>query len=224
MAAQPLADWYPDPKDTLKERWWDGNKWTENIRDLKSDTPPMFTTTTSPVKPTTSTQSSGFMDSFLKLPKWIKILAAIPIGFLVLTPIAAISADLATGLFLVLLLAVVIMLVKPLVVTERTQNMGIDESPSAAATSNNGVGRVKKGKQVKETKCTCKSCGKIWHYGKQEQFENANAAMSNAGKSMMCCGGCAPAILIPDKKVVKLDRCPNCGSKAITTERVVHYV
>ena len=80
------------------------------------------------------------------------------------------------------------------------------------------------GKAISETRCTCTACGKVWHYGKLEVTENVGAAMSNVGKSMMCCGGCWPALFIPNKKVVALDKCPNCGSKAVLKEKVTHHV
>jgi len=48
--------------------------------------------------------------------------------------------------------------------------------------------------------------------------------MQNLGKSMMCCGGCLPAVLIPDKKVIDLNKCPKCGSKVIKKEEVIHEV
>lgn len=89
-------------------------------------------------------------------------------------------------------------------------------------------------KKIKETKCTCKACGKVWFYGKEEAFKNfgeklesAGNSMSNAGKDMMCCSGCLPAAFIPnkqEKEVKDLNKCPECGSKAITKEVVVHDV
>ncbi len=89
-------------------------------------------------------------------------------------------------------------------------------------------------KQIKETKCTCNACGKVWYYGKEEAFQNFGdkmesfgSSMSNTGKDMMCCGGCLPAIFIPEKQVkdVKdLNRCPECSSKAVTKEVVVHDI
>jgi len=79
-------------------------------------------------------------------------------------------------------------------------------------------------KEISETKCTCSACGNVWYYGKQEDLENRANAMSNLGKSMMCCGGCLPALLIPDKKLVDLSKCPKCGSKAITKEEIIHRV
>ena len=79
-------------------------------------------------------------------------------------------------------------------------------------------------KQIRETKCTCSACGNIWFYGKEEALEQTGAAMSNLGKSMMCCGGCLPAVLVPDKKVVDLTKCPKCGSKAVKKEQVIHEV
>lgn len=79
-------------------------------------------------------------------------------------------------------------------------------------------------KTITETRCTCNSCGKVWHYGKQEQIQNVGNAMSNVGKSMSCCTGCLPAVFIPDKKVVNLNKCPECGSKNIRKEQIVHAV
>jgi predicted nucleic-acid-binding Zn-ribbon protein len=88
--------------------------------------------------------------------------------------------------------------------------------------------------EIREMKCTCQACGNIWYYGKQEieqnrlaETHNAGAALSNCGKSMMCCGGCAPALFIPDasRRAVKdLDKCPKCGSAALVKEVVVHRV
>ena len=79
-------------------------------------------------------------------------------------------------------------------------------------------------KTVKETKSTCKACGNTWYYGKKEMADEASAALHNAGKSMMCCTGCLPALLISDKKVVELNKCPKCGSKAVTSETVSHEI
>jgi hypothetical protein len=79
-------------------------------------------------------------------------------------------------------------------------------------------------KTITETRCTCAACGNVWHYGKADVLQNVGNAMQNAGTSMMCCTGCAPAILVPDKKVVDLNKCPKCGSTAVTKETVEHEV
>ena len=79
-------------------------------------------------------------------------------------------------------------------------------------------------KQIKETKATCQACGNVWFYGKQDQIEQTGKTMQNCGKSMMCCSGCAPAVLIPNQKSVDLNKCPKCGSKAIKKEVVTHNV
>jgi predicted RNA-binding Zn-ribbon protein involved in translation (DUF1610 family) len=85
-----------------------------------------------------------------------------------------------------------------------------------------GGGSTKK--KIAETKNTCTACGNIWFYGKQEVTEAKTAALGNLSKSMMCCGGCLPALLIKDKTVPDLNKCPKCGSRAITREEVVHEV
>jgi hypothetical protein len=83
---------------------------------------------------------------------------------------------------------------------------------------------IKQGKIIKETKCYCSACGNLWYFGKQDELESAGNAMSNVGKEMMCCTGCVPAAFLPDKKVIHLDKCPKCGSSAITKEIVTHVV
>lgn len=80
------------------------------------------------------------------------------------------------------------------------------------------------GKTIQETKCTCQACGNVWFYGKQDVTQNSANAMGNLGKSMMCCGGCWPALLIPDKKVVNVNKCPKCNSAAVTKEQVTYAV
>lgn len=79
-------------------------------------------------------------------------------------------------------------------------------------------------KQIKETKCTCSACGNVWFYGKAEERENNANTLHNAGKAMMCCGGCFPSLLIKDKEVKNLNKCPKCSSSAVTKEIVVHNV
>lgn len=79
-------------------------------------------------------------------------------------------------------------------------------------------------KTISETRATCQSCGNIWHYGKNEQFENFTNSLNNAGNAMMCCGGCLPALFMSSKPVVDLNKCPKCGSKAVKTQQVTHEV
>lgn len=79
-------------------------------------------------------------------------------------------------------------------------------------------------KEIRETKCTCEACKNIWFYGKSDEKENKMNALHNAGKAMMCCGGCFPSLLIKDKQVKDLSKCPKCGSKAVVKEVVIHHV
>ena len=89
-----------------------------------------------------------------------------------------------------------------------------------------GSGKIKKKqpKIIKETKCTCVQCGKVWHYNKKDSFENKMNKISNAGKAMSCCGGCVPALFIKDKKVVDLTRCPSCNSNNVKCEEISYEV
>ena len=79
-------------------------------------------------------------------------------------------------------------------------------------------------RKIRENKCTCKVCGKVWHYGKNEKMQQVGNAMQNAGKSAMCCSGCAPAALIQDKKITDFSRCPECGSHNVTCEAVEYEI
>ncbi len=88
----------------------------------------------------------------------------------------------------------------------------------------NQIQKPKKKKIIKEKKCTCNVCGKIWHYGKEEISEQKGNKLANVGKAMMCCGGCWPALLIQDKKVVNLNQCPQCSSKNVKCEEVEYEV
>jgi len=97
---------------------------------------------------------------------------------------------------------------------------------------------------IQETKCTCKACGNVWFYGKEEiaqnasnsmencgtGLENCGSGMQNTGKSMMCCSGCAPAVFIPKqqekplKEIEDLGRCPKCNSRAVVKEKITHQI
>jgi len=94
----------------------------------------------------------------------------------------------------------------------------------ADTTDDQQVVAMKTGKTVQETRCTCQACGNVWFYGKQDVKMNQANAMGNLGKSMMCCSGCVPALLIPDKKIVNLNKCPKCNSAAVTKEQVAYEV
>lgn len=81
-----------------------------------------------------------------------------------------------------------------------------------------------KTKEIKETKCTCEACSNVWFYGKEDEKERKMNQIHNASKAMMCCGGCLPALLIKEKGVIDLDKCPKCGSRAVKKEVVTHNV
>jgi hypothetical protein len=82
----------------------------------------------------------------------------------------------------------------------------------------------KKPVEVRETRCTCAVCGNVWYYDKEEVQKNSAAKMHQVGEAMMCCGGCFPALLIPNQEVVDLDKCSKCCSKLVRKDIVTHHV
>lgn len=78
-------------------------------------------------------------------------------------------------------------------------------------------------KQIQETRCTCTACGKVWHYGKSEVLNNYSAKLRNAGKTMSACTCCWPMSYMSREKT-DLDKCPNCGSKAVKKEQIIHDI
>lgn len=79
-------------------------------------------------------------------------------------------------------------------------------------------------KEITETKCTCEACGNTWFYGKSDETIEKNKKLANASKALMCCSGCWPALLIKDKELIDLGKCPKCGSRAVKKETVTHHV
>jgi len=75
-------------------------------------------------------------------------------------------------------------------------------------------------KTIKETKCTCQSCGNVWHYGKKETWDNAGNAIHNFGEDVSWCRCCGPSR--NKKVVVDFDKCPKCGSRAVKKETMSH--
>lgn len=86
----------------------------------------------------------------------------------------------------------------------------------------------KKPNFVQETRCTCFSCGNIWHYGKKEIRDNRSKKMDNIGKeaaAATCCY-CNPLINATKTKteITDFDKCPKCGSRNIKKEEITHEI
>ena len=78
---------------------------------------------------------------------------------------------------------------------------------------------------IKETKCTCTACKNVWFYGKEEETKKKMNNLHNASRAMFCCSGCfIPALLMGEKEIIDLNKCPKCGSKAVHKEIVIHQV
>lgn len=107
---------------------------------------------------------------------------------------------------------------------EEKQEIKVDTPQKNINSGPETVSARNAGKTIKETKCICNQCGNIWFYGKQETSESTGNAMQNCGKTLMCCSGCLPAILIPNRKVLDLNKCSKCGSRAIKKEMATYEV
>jgi len=86
--------------------------------------------------------------------------------------------------------------------------------------------KTKDGK-VKEMKCKCKQCGKVWHYletdEKQLRTQSTGNALIGCG---LCCNPFAGLFLNKanelKREADKFKKCPVCGSGDITKE-VIQY-
>lgn len=74
---------------------------------------------------------------------------------------------------------------------------------------------------IEEIKSTCRQCGRVWFYGKREFNESKNAHDMERGVRRYCCGGCMKVAFNPTT-LPELDKCPNCGSRDVSTETVRH--
>lgn len=81
-------------------------------------------------------------------------------------------------------------------------------------------------KQIEETRCTCNACGKVWFFGKIDHSRNQVKELYNMCKigTAHTCPCCYPLNFFEGRNVVDLEKCPNCGSKAISKEQVIHEV
>ena len=68
MSDMPPAGWYPDPQDGTRQRYWDGDAWTEHTADAS---PQATSATTAPTAGSTS--SAGSPDTWT----WQSIVATI---------------------------------------------------------------------------------------------------------------------------------------------------
>jgi DNA-directed RNA polymerase beta' subunit len=76
--------------------------------------------------------------------------------------------------------------------------------------------------KIRETKAVCKACGNVWYYGKTDEIRVFGEQMEDLGKDLTCCccSGCLPRSNVKDI----VNKCPNCGSKAITKQQIEHEV
>jgi len=81
-------------------------------------------------------------------------------------------------------------------------------------------------KYVKEVKCECNECGKIWHYLESEE-KRIQSQKRWSGVGMMTC--CLPVQLYSknqagkwESELDKFKKCPKCGSINIKKKEIHH--
>ena len=79
-------------------------------------------------------------------------------------------------------------------------------------------------KRIQETRCTCLACGRTWYYGKSEVFSDLAAKTRNFGKNISACSCCCWPMSYMSREKTGIDKCPNCGSKAVKKEQITHEV
>lgn len=80
---------------------------------------------------------------------------------------------------------------------------------------------------VKEIKCKCNQCNKVWHYLESDKKQLQSQATWNA---LYGCGTCGSpwGILASNKaidttqKVKTFDKCPNCGSTDVIKSEIFY--
>ena len=72
-------------------------------------------------------------------------------------------------------------------------------------------------KKVKETQCTCFSCGAVWH------FNNSDVG-NNLANALLTLGGTPTQSAIGFNKIQDFDKCPKCGSRKIQKKIVFFLV
>jgi len=73
---------------------------------------------------------------------------------------------------------------------------------------------------IKETKCKCNQCGKVWHYVEEEEKRVKGQIKWSANGQMTCC---LPLQMYSkqeggkwEQQLDKFKKCPKCGSHNIT--------
>lgn len=76
---------------------------------------------------------------------------------------------------------------------------------------------------IEEVECDCQACGNRWYISALDKSEESTQQDREDVRCFLCCTGCFPALLIPDKNI-DLGKCPKCGSRAIKKKAIKHEV
>lgn len=74
---------------------------------------------------------------------------------------------------------------------------------------------------VRETQGTCSVCKHTWYFNMADILREKGKQMKNTGKDLLALG-LLPLALIPNEQIRDLERCPNCGSRAVSLKDVIN--
>lgn len=75
---------------------------------------------------------------------------------------------------------------------------------------------------VRETQGMCSVCKHVWHFNAKDVFAQTGKQMKNMGKDLLALGVFLPLSLLPNEQIQELERCPKCGTRAVTLSDVVN--
>lgn len=74
---------------------------------------------------------------------------------------------------------------------------------------------------VRETQGTCSVCKHNWYFNMADILREKGKRMKDTGKDLLALGF-LPLALIPNEQIRDLERCPKCGSRAVTLRDVIN--
>jgi len=78
--------------------------------------------------------------------------------------------------------------------------------------------------KIEEFKCICSGCNNLWFYTESDLAQSQRNEAINKMKTGVGLLGCVPLLFIKGQDVIDYDRCPKCGSRSISKEKVTSEI